>query len=103
MAGDTQPADRFVEIRDAETVDKFKSMIMPGRPEFGRVLGISPLAAALLISRGFDTEVLARNYLSPKITDLHEPLLLKGMRGHLIAFNELYAIVKGSDLGRLRC
>jgi len=48
--------------------------------EFARELGVSPLVAALLIARGFDNETAARNFLSPTIADLHDPLLLKGMR-----------------------
>ena len=47
--------------------------------EFGRVLGLSPLCAALLIARGFDMEDSARAFLSPKLEDLHDPALLKGM------------------------
>ncbi|MEP7076036.1 MAG: single-stranded-DNA-specific exonuclease RecJ [Acidobacteriota bacterium] len=48
--------------------------------EFARELGLSPLIAALLISRGHDSAEAARNFLSPTIADLHDPLLLKGMR-----------------------
>src|SRR5262249_21576821 len=47
--------------------------------EFGSALGLSPLCAALLIARGFDTEESAHGFLSPKIEDLHDPLLLKGI------------------------
>lgn len=44
------------------------------------VLGVTPLAAALLIARGFETEEKARKFLNPGFEDLHEPFLLKGMR-----------------------
>ncbi|MGH9819735.1 MAG: single-stranded-DNA-specific exonuclease RecJ [Pyrinomonadaceae bacterium] len=47
--------------------------------EFARSLGLSPLAAALLIARGFDTRETARGFLTPKLEDLHDPMLLKGM------------------------
>jgi single-stranded-DNA-specific exonuclease len=40
-------------------------------------LKISPLVAALLVSRGYDTEDSARKFLKPSIQDLHEPFLLK--------------------------
>jgi single-stranded-DNA-specific exonuclease len=43
--------------------------------EFGKALGLSPLCAALLIARGFDTEAAARAFLSPKLEDLHDPSL----------------------------
>ena len=43
-------------------------------------LGVSPLAAALLIARGHGTEEKALSFLNPSIDHLHEPYLLKGMR-----------------------
>ena len=43
-------------------------------------IGVSPLAAALLIARGHGTEEKARTFLNPSIDHLHEPYLLKGMR-----------------------
>ena len=43
-------------------------------------LGVSPLAAALLIARGHGTEEKALTFLNPSIDHLHEPYLLKGMR-----------------------
>jgi single-stranded-DNA-specific exonuclease len=42
-------------------------------------LKVSPLIAALLISRGFDTEESAHKFLKPSINDLHEPNLLKDL------------------------
>ncbi|MEO6588812.1 MAG: single-stranded-DNA-specific exonuclease RecJ [Pyrinomonadaceae bacterium] len=44
------------------------------------LLNISPLIAALLISRGFETEDKARKFLNPSYDDLHDPYLLKGMK-----------------------
>ena len=43
-------------------------------------LKISPLVAALLISRGYETEAKARKFLNPSYDDLHDPYLLKGMK-----------------------
>jgi single-stranded-DNA-specific exonuclease len=40
-------------------------------------LNVSPLIAALLISRGFETAEKAEKFLKPTINDLHEPFLLK--------------------------
>ncbi len=40
-------------------------------------LKVSPLIAALLVSRGFDTEEKATRFLNPSMSDLHEPFLLK--------------------------
>ena len=36
-------------------------------------LGIHPLTAALLISRGRDTAEKASRFLSPSVADLHDP------------------------------
>lgn len=43
-------------------------------------LKVSPLIAALLISRGYETEEKADKFLKPSYDDLHEPLLLKDMK-----------------------
>lgn len=40
---------------------------------------VSPIIAALLITRGYETAEKARNFLNPSIADLHEPYLLKDM------------------------
>src|SRR5215212_182245 len=45
-----------------------------------RVLGISPILAALLINRGYADEHSARVFLSPSYDQLHEPYLMLGMR-----------------------
>lgn len=47
--------------------------------ELSKSLKISPIVAALLTSRGYDTEESATKFLNPKYQDLHEPNLLKGM------------------------
>src|SRR5688572_32824744 len=43
-------------------------------------LGVSPLVAALLIARGYDSAETAQKFLNPCYEHLHEPYLLKGMR-----------------------
>jgi single-stranded-DNA-specific exonuclease len=45
-----------------------------------RVLGVSPILAALLIARGYDDESSARLFLTPRYEQLHEPYLMLGMR-----------------------
>src|SRR5690242_8967151 len=45
-----------------------------------RVLGVSPILAALLITRGYADERSARAFLSPTYDQLHEPYLMLGMR-----------------------
>src|SRR5258705_3221044 len=45
-----------------------------------RVLGTSPILAALLITRGCDNEHSARAFLSPFYDQLHEPYLMLGMK-----------------------
>src|SRR5215216_1686914 len=42
-------------------------------------LKVSPLIAALLISRGFESPETAYKFLNPSYEDLHEPNLLKDM------------------------
>jgi len=43
-------------------------------------LKVSPITAALLISRGYETGEKAFKFLNPNYSDLHEPNLLKGMK-----------------------
>jgi single-stranded-DNA-specific exonuclease len=45
-----------------------------------RVLGVSPILAALLINRGYAEERAARAFLTPSYDQLHEPYLMLGMR-----------------------
>src|SRR6266446_3726450 len=44
-----------------------------------RVLGVSPVVAALLISRGCVDELSARSFLQPSYDQLHDPYLMLGM------------------------
>src|SRR5918996_2089754 len=45
-----------------------------------RVLGVSPILAALLINRGYADERTARVFLSPTYDQLHEPYAMLGMK-----------------------
>jgi single-stranded-DNA-specific exonuclease len=45
-----------------------------------RVLGVSPILAALLINRGYADERAARTFLTPTYDQLHEPYLMRGMK-----------------------
>ena len=45
-----------------------------------RVLGVSPILAALLINRGYADECAARVFLSPTYDQLHEPYDMLGMK-----------------------
>lgn len=44
-----------------------------------RVLGVSPILAALLINRGYDNERSARAFLTPSYDQLHDPYLMLGL------------------------
>src|SRR5262249_10298663 len=48
--------------------------------EMSARLGLKPIIAALLISRGYETYEKATRFLNPQMDHLHDPLLLKGMR-----------------------
>jgi hypothetical protein len=45
-----------------------------------RVLGVSPILAALLINRGYADERAARVFLAPTYDQLHEPYDMLGMK-----------------------
>ena len=45
-----------------------------------RVMGVSPILAALLIARGYADEASAQLFLTPRYVQLHEPYLMLGMR-----------------------
>jgi single-stranded-DNA-specific exonuclease len=42
-------------------------------------LGVSPIVAALLIARGYESKEAAARFLKPSLDQLHDPLLLLGM------------------------
>jgi single-stranded-DNA-specific exonuclease len=45
-----------------------------------QVLGVSPVVASLLITRGYGDEQASRSFLKPSYDQLHEPYLMLGMR-----------------------
>lgn len=47
--------------------------------QLAKAVDVSPLVAALLISRGYETQEKARKFLNPSYEDLHDPYLLKDM------------------------
>ena len=51
----------------------------PAASRLASALNILPLTAAILISRGYDTEEKAYEFLNPHSGQLHDPMLLKGM------------------------
>jgi single-stranded-DNA-specific exonuclease len=61
-------------------------------------LGISPSAMAviadLLVSRGVDGPEAAARFLSPQLSDLHDPLLMSGMKA---ALNRLEAAIEREE------
>ncbi len=56
-------------------------------------LQVSPIVAALLITRGYENEESAHKFLNPSYDDLHEPNLLKGMK------DAMARILKAIDAG----
>ena len=69
-----------------------------------RVLGVSPILAALLITRGYADERAARVFLSPTYDQLHEPYAMLGMKEavarlqHAIATGERVLIYGDYDV-----
>ncbi|HSB26424.1 MAG TPA: single-stranded-DNA-specific exonuclease RecJ [Pyrinomonadaceae bacterium] len=53
-----------------------------------RVLGVSPILAGLLISRGYDNESSARSFLTPHYNQIHEPYLMLGMREAVVRLQQ---------------
>lgn len=50
----------------------------PRAEELAKEAGVSPLVAQILHNRGIDDPDVAKAFLNPKLTDLHEPQLLAG-------------------------
>ena len=59
-------------------------LIPPANPEAARELaaqlGVQPVTASVLLTRGFTDPDAARRFLTPAFEHLHDPLLLTGMR-----------------------
>ena len=47
--------------------------------ELAAALGMSTIAAGLLLARGFHSTVRAEAFLNPSLKQLHDPLLMRGM------------------------
>lgn len=49
--------------------------------ELSAALGLAPIVAGLLVSRGYDTRQTANAFLNPSLDQLHDPSLMLGMDG----------------------
>ncbi len=69
------PQDRVDERRKAPsgTVDEAAGTL-------SKALGLHPVAARVLVSRGHETPELAQRFLSDALTDLPDPFSMKGLR-----------------------
>jgi single-stranded-DNA-specific exonuclease len=47
--------------------------------QFARTLGVSPIVAGLLLSRGYGDAKVAERFLKPTLEQLHDPMLMRGM------------------------
>ena len=47
--------------------------------EFAKELGVSPIVAGLLLSRGYGNLKAAESFLKPTLEQLHDPMLMRGM------------------------
>jgi single-stranded-DNA-specific exonuclease len=54
-----------------------------------RVLGVSPILAALQITRGCDNDRFARAFLTPSYDQLHDPYPMLGMEKAVARLREL--------------
>ena len=88
-----KPKNWIVREHDAESA-----------ASLARVLGVSPVLAALLITRGYADERAARVFLSPTYDQLHEPYAMLGMKEavarlqHAIATGERILIYGDYDV-----
>jgi len=51
----------------------------PAASQFARKAGITPLQAQLLINRGITENSVAQSFLSPRLSQMADPMLMKGM------------------------
>src|SRR5687767_1929324 len=61
-----------------------KKWILPSRDaaevrKFATELGVSPIVAGLLLSRGYGNLTAAERFLKPTLEQLHDPMLMRGM------------------------
>src|SRR5437899_10696477 len=67
----------------------------PGLPEkLVAEAGVSPLLARLLVLRGIHDAVAAKNFLSPSLSQLHSPYLLRGMS---VAIERIASAIAGRE------
>jgi single-stranded-DNA-specific exonuclease len=65
---DKRPKKWILRSRDAAQIQ-----------EFSRLVGVSPIVAGLLISRGYADANAAEGFLKPTLEQLHDPMLMRGM------------------------
>ena len=65
---DKRPKKWILRSRDAAEVR-----------EFAKELGVSPIVAGLLLSRGYGNLEAAERFLKPTLEQLHDPMLMRGM------------------------
>ncbi|HKO35501.1 MAG TPA: single-stranded-DNA-specific exonuclease RecJ [Pyrinomonadaceae bacterium] len=65
---DKRPKKWILRSRDAAEVR-----------EFAKELGVSPIVAGLLLSRGYGNLEAAERFLKPTLGQLHDPMLMRGM------------------------
>ena len=65
---DKRPKKWILRSRDAAEVRKF-----------AKELGVSPIVAGLLLSRGYGNFEAAERFLKPTLQQLHDPMLMRGM------------------------
>lgn len=65
---DKRPKKWILRARDAAEVR-----------EFAKELGVSPIVAGLLLSRGYGNLEAAERFLKPTLEQLHDPMLMRGM------------------------
>ena len=66
----------------------------PRAAELAREAGITPLQARLLINRGIGESGAAQSFLSPRLSQMADPMLMKGMEG---AVKTILATVEARD------
>ena len=72
----------------------FPSETMGEAERLAAALGISPLTARVLLSRGLADPAAARGFLRPSLADLHDPLALRDMPQ---AIDRLLRAIRGGE------
>lgn len=66
----------------------------PAASQLARKAGITPLQAQLLINRGITESTVAQSFLSPRLSQMADPMLMKGMD---LAVKTIIAAMKTQD------